>query len=394
MVDPKQPAGRGGNDARLAERVRGIEPSGIRRIFELMATMQDPINLSIGQPHYDPPEELVEAACRAIRAGRNRYTVTQGLPELNARVLDGVERRYGRRPETCLLTAGVSGGLVLTFQCLLNPGDEILLPDPGFVMYRHLATLCGATIRYYDLYPKTPGDRFGLDLAAIEALCSERTKIVFVNSPSNPTGAVLTRAEIEGLCRIANRCGAYVVSDEIYDFFCYVDDYASPVSYADRCIQLAGYSKTYGVPGWRMGYATGPANVLEAMKTLQQFSFVCAPAPFQYALLEAEPHIDLSPRHAEYRHKRDLLTRELHPVYGLRAPEGSFYAFPQLPRPADGRPGDSAAFLQAALDRNLLIVPGKSFSSRDTHFRISFAAEDDLLRRGIAVLNDLARQFA
>lgn len=359
-----------------------------------MATMQDPINLSIGQPHYDPPAELVDAACRAIRDGRNRYTVTQGLPELNAWILADVEKRHSRRPETCLLTAGVSGGLVLTFQTLLNPGDEILLPDPGFVMYRHLATLCGASVRYYDVYPKQPGGRFGPDLAEIERLCGPRTKIVFVNSPSNPTGGVFTRREIEGLCRIANRVGAYVVSDEIYDFFSYVDDYASPVTYADRCIQLGGYSKTYGIPGWRMGYATGPANVLDAMKTLQQFSFVCAPAPFQYALLEAMPKIDLGPRHAEYLHKRDLITRSLHPVYGLRAPEGSFYAFPQLPTNAAGTPCDPGAFLQAALAQRLLIVPGKSFSARDTHFRISFAADDAVLQRGIDVLNDLARQFA
>jgi aspartate/methionine/tyrosine aminotransferase len=373
----------------LADRVRGIEPSGIRRIFELMATMQDPINLSIGQPHYDPPAELVEAACRAIRSGKNRYTVTQGLPEFNTMVLDGVERRYGRRPETCLLTAGVSGGLVLSFQCLLNPGDEILLPDPGFVMYRHLATLCGASVRYYDLYPKHAGGRFAVDLDQIASLCSERTKVVFVNSPSNPTGGVLNRAEIEGICRLANRAGAWVVSDEIYDFFCYVDDYTSPVSHADRCIQLGGYSKTYGIPGWRMGYATGPASVLDAMKTLQQFSFVCAPSPFQHALLETMPVIDLQPRHVEYLHKRDLVASTLHPVYGLRAPEGSFYAFPQLP------PGvTSDRFLQAALQHKLLIVPGKAFSARDTHFRLSFAADDATLQRGLHVLNELATQFA
>lgn len=381
-------------DPRLAERVRAIEPSGIRRIFELMATMQDPINLSIGQPHYDPPAELVEAACAAIRAGHNRYTVTQGLPALNERILAETEQNYGRRPETCLMTAGVSGGLVLTFQCLLNPGDEILLPDPGFVMYRHLATLCGASIRYYDIYPKQPGGRFGVDLDEIERLITPRTKIVFVNSPSNPTGAVLTRAEIEGLCRLANRAGAYVVSDEIYDFFCYTDDYASPVSYADRCIQLGGYSKTYGIPGWRMGYATGPSGVLEAMKTLQQFSFVCASAPFQHALLEAIPKIDMRPYKADYRHKRDLVAERLHPVYGLRPPEGSFYAFPQLPTGADGQPCESEAFLREALRHKLLIVPGKAFSRRDTHFRISFAADDETLGRGIDVLNELASQFA
>ncbi len=369
--------------------MRGIEPSGIRRIFELMATMQDPINLSIGQPHYDPPDELIEAACQAIRAGKNRYTITQGLPQLNAMVLAATAARHGREPETCLMTAGVSGGIVLTFLCLLNPGDEILLPDPGFVMYRHLATLCGATVRYYDIYPKQPRGRFGVDLGEIERLCSKRTKIVFVNSPSNPTGGVLTRAEIEGISRIANRVGAYVVSDEIYDLFCYVDDYASPVSYAERCIQLGGYSKTFGIPGWRMGYATGPAAVLDAMKTLQQFSFVCAPSPFQYALLEAMPQIDLQPYREQYRQKRDFVFNTLHPIYQLAAPEGSFYAFPQLPPGAE-----AAAFLQAALQERLLIVPGKSFSSRDTHFRLSFAADDAVLAQGIAVLNDLATRYA
>lgn len=376
-------------DPRLSERVRGIEPSGIRRIFELIATMQDPINLSIGQPHYDPPPALIEAAHRAMLAGKNRYTVTQGLPELNAGLLDEVARRYGRRPETCLMTSGVSGGLVLTFLSLLDPGDEVLLPDPGFVMYRHLATLCGAKVRYYDLYPRQAGGRFGVDVAAIEKLVTKRTKILFVNSPSNPTGCVLTRAEIQGLCEVANRHGLFVVSDEIYDLFCYVDDYASPVSYAEHCIQLGGYSKSYGVPGWRLGYATGPASVLDAMKTMQQFTFVCAPAPFQYALLEAMPAIDLTPYRVQYRQKRDFIAANLHPVYGLLPPEGSFYAFPRLPGVVD-----SATFLQAALQQKLLIVPGNSFSQRDTHFRLSFAADERDLRRGVDVLNELARQFA
>lgn len=394
MGTPLQLASGAGAALGLSDRVLGIEPSGIRRIFELMATMRDPINLSIGQPHYDPPPELVEAACRAIREGKNRYTVTQGLPELNQLVLDGVAARHGVRPETCLLTAGVSGGLVLAFQCLLNPGDEILLPDPGFMMYRHLATLCGAVVRSYDTYPRTPGGRFAFDLAEIERLITAKTKIVFVNSPSNPTGGVATRAEIAGLCELANRAGAYVVSDEIYDFFCYVDDYASPVRYADRCIQLGGFSKTYGIPGWRMGYATGPQAVLEAMKTLQQFSFVCAPAPFQYALLEAMPKLDLGSRFVEYQHKRDLIAARLHPSYRLAAPEGSFYAFPELPRDGRGERVDGKRFLDAALAKNLLVVPGKSFSARDSHFRLSFAADDATLHRGLAVLAELAELFA
>jgi aspartate aminotransferase/aminotransferase len=358
-------------------------------MFELIATMQDPINLSIGQSHYDPPVELVEAACRAMRSGKNRYTVTQGLPELNRRILDGVQQRYGVTPESCLITSGVSGGLMLTFLALLEPGTEILLPDPGFMMYRHLAGITGATIRYYDLYPDGPGKRFRLDLQQLESLCSERTKVVFLNTPSNPTGGVLTQAEVEGASRIANRHGAFVVTDEIYDLFVYDGAFHSPLPYAERVIQLGGYSKTFGVPGWRMGYATGPALVLDAMKTLQQFSFVCAPTPFQHAILEAAFDLDMTPYRDDYRRKRDLVVAGLHPAYGLCPPEGSFYAFPQLP---GGVHGDT--FLQAALQKKLLIVLGKNFSARDTHFRLSFAADDATLRRGIAVLNELAHQFA
>ncbi len=368
----------------LADRMGQVQPSGIRRIFELMTTMADPINLSIGQAHYDAPEALVEAACRAMRAGHNRYTVTQGLPDLNARILDGVAAQHGRRPESCLVTSGVSGGLMLAFLALLDPGDEILLPDPGFMMYRNLAAVVGAVPRFYSSYARTPGGRFQIDAAEMEALVTDRTRILFLNSPSNPTGAVLQRREIEAACAIAEQHGLVVVSDEIYDFFTYDGEYESPVRVAERCVQLGGFSKTYGIPGWRMGYATGPAKVLDAMKTLQQFSFVCAPAPFQHALLAAAFNLDMGPYFTDYRRKRDLIAARLHPSYGLRPPEGSFYAFPQLP---PGRNG--AEFLEAALAQNLLVVPGSAFSSRDTHFRLSFAADDATLLRGIGVLNAL-----
>lgn len=369
----------------LAERMGRIEPSGIRRIFELMSTMEDPINLSIGQAHYDPPAELVDAACTALRAGFNRYTVTQGLPALNARILDDVQKRHGRRPESSIVTAGVSGGIVLAFLALLDPGDEVLLPDPGFMMYRNLAAVIGAKPVYYSAYPKSPGGRFAIDASEIEALITKRTRVLFLNSPSNPTGGVLSKQEIEAACAVADRHGLVVISDEIYDFFVYDGAFSSAVSCAERCVQLGGFSKTYGIPGWRMGYATGPAKILDAMKTLQQFSFVCAPAPFQHAMLLAFD-LDMQPYFEDYRRKRDLVARTLDRSYGLLPPEGSFYAFPQLPR---GMSGDE--FLQAAIEKKLLIVPGKSFSAHDTHFRLSFAADDSTLSRGIAALNQLAR---
>jgi len=366
----------------LADRMKRIEPSGIRRIFELMATMENPINFSIGQAHYDPPPELVDAACKAMRDGHNRYTVTQGLPGLNEKILAGVAARWGRRPEASLVTSGVSGGILLAFMALLDPGDEILLPDPNFTMYSVLANVCAAEVRFYDLYPD-----FRIDIAGLDQLVTDKTKIIFLNSPSNPTGGVLRKDEIQAVVNAAERVGAYVISDEIYDGFVYDDDYHSPVSMMNRVIQLSGYSKTFGVPGWRIGYATGPREALDAMTTLQQFSYVCAPAPFQHAVLNAAFDLDMSSYRDEYRHKRDMLVKDLHPAYKLVPPGGSFYAFPSIPGG-----GDESAFMESVLGRNILVVPGSAFSRRATHFRLSFAVADDELRRGILELNKVAEE--
>lgn len=372
----------------LARRTSRIKPSGIRRIFELMASMEDPINFSIGQAHYDPPEELIEAACRAMREGHNRYTVTQGLPGLNEKVVGSLKDRWGQVPDHSIITSGVSGGLMLSYLALLDPGDEILLPDPHFTMYSVLATLCDAECRFYSTYPEADGGRFRLDPEELAAKVTDRTKIILINSPSNPTGGLLTQDEVDAAVRIASDAGAYLLSDEIYDGFVYDEGYASPLASGyDRVIHLGGFSKTYGVPGWRMGYALGPQDVLDQMKTMQQFSFVCAPAPFQHAIADVAFDLDLSHHVTEYRTKRDALAAQLDSAYHLTPPGGAFYAFPRYPVE------DGESFMNAALEEKLLVVPGKAFSERDTHFRLSFAVSDADLDRGIDALNRIAARL-
>ena len=373
----------------FAERMQQIEGSGVRKMFELVATMKNPINLSIGQADYDAPPAVKEAACQAIMAGHNRYTMTQGLPPLNEKLLDRMQRLYGHRPEAAFMTSGVSGGLLLTVLTLLNEGDEVLVPDPYFVMYKNVLALVGAKPVFYDLYPSDTHPGWGPRLDEIESLCTERTKMILVNSPSNPTGGVLTADELDGITGIAEKHGLWVLSDEIYEEFLYegkpFESMVSRMPRWKRTIVLGGASKTYGVPGWRLGWVAGPEELLDQMMLVQQYTFVCAPAPLQHATL-AMLDTDMGAEQEAYRVKQKMVVDKLAGHYELVAPQGSFYAFPAYPK---GMPEKD--FVQATLDRNILIVPGSAFSRKATHFRLSFAAPDPMLEQGLDLLVEIAK---
>lgn len=363
----------------IARRMAGVQASGIRRMFELAQSVPDPIDLSIGQPDFEVPEDVQAAAIRAIREGHNRYTVTQGLPELNRLLLERVRERHGYRAESSLVTAGVSGGITLAFLVLVDPGDEVLIPDPYFLMYKNLASLCGGVPKTYDLYPDF---RFRAD--RIEAAMTPKTKVLVLGSPGNPTGMTATDAELGAIAEVAKARGVFVISDEIYDGFVYDDRHRSISEKMGGVILLSGFSKTYAMPGWRLGWALGPRDVLDEMRTLQQFTFVCAPSFAQKAALAALGQ-DMSGHLEDYRKKRRMLVEGLRDRYRFTAPGGSFYAFIEAP---EGTTGSS--FAARALEHKVLLVPGQSCSERDTHFRVSFAVPDETLRRGIEVLRQLA----
>lgn len=365
---------------RLARRMDKIEVSGIRRIFDLVQGMKDAVDLSLGQPHFEVPDEVKGAAIRAIEGGFNRYTQTQGIPELNAALRKKIVASTGRDPEGVIVTSGVAGGLFMALMVLVEPADEVLIADPYFVLYRHLVNLCGGTPVLVDTFPD-----FRLTVERLERAVTPKTRILLVNNPVNPTGVAYSAEEVRAIADFARRRDLVLISDEIYEAFSYDFPHEPMARHNESTITLGGFSKTYAMPGWRLGWAAGPKAVIEAMITFQQFSFVCAPSPAQKAGLVALD-TDMSARIGEYRRKRDMLYDGLKDRYDMVRPQGAFYAFPKVPW------GDDDAFVRTAIENKVLIVPGSACSTRKTHFRLSFAASDATLARGIEILQKLARK--
>jgi aspartate aminotransferase/aminotransferase len=365
----------------LADRTRRVEFSGIRRFFELASKIQDPCDLSIGMPDYDAPQPVKDAAIAAIRDGKNRYTPSAGLPELRSRISDELEREQKVRPEV-LVTSGVSGGLTLALLAILDPGDEVIFLDPYFVSYVHLVNMIGGKAVAVPSYPD-----FSFQKSAIEAAITPRTKAIIINSPGNPTGRVMSEAEVKAAADLAVSRGLLLISDEIYDQLTYDGTNPCPLTYApNNTILLRGMGKTYGITGWRMGYAAGPKEVIHEMTKFHQYTYVCAPSMAQVAAVTAMD-TDVSGFRTAYAKKRDLVCGMLEKRFEFTRPSGGFYVFPRVPSAyANGE-----SFAEAALREGVIVIPGGVFSGQDTHFRISYAASDALLRRGCEVLCRLAK---
>jgi aspartate aminotransferase/aminotransferase len=366
-------------DRWIADRMRHIESSGIRKVFELARSIKEPINLSIGQPDFDVPVPVKAAAHAAIDAGHNAYTLTQGIPELRAKLLARVRRRWPHADRELFVSSGTSGALVLALLCTVNPGDEVVVPDPYFVMYPHLVTLAGGVTVYVDTYPD-----FDVDPDRVKAALTPRTRAVLVNSPANPTGRVHSRERLRDLAVLCRERGVMLISDEIYSAFCFDEPFVSPADFSEEVLVIDGLSKSHGMTGWRLGFAHGPARLIEEMIKLQQFTFVCAPSMVQHAGLAALD-CDMSAPGAAYKGKRDRMVRGLRDRYEIAPSGGAFYLFPKAPG------GSGSDFVAEAIRNSLLIIPGNVFSRRDTHFRLSYAADERTLDRGIEVLNRLAR---
>ena len=365
--------------ALISQRASAFDSSGIRKAFDLAAKLDDPINLAIGQPDFAMPAAACEAAKAAIDAGKSGYTQTQGIPQLRERLEGAVRGELGDPERKLCVTSGSSGALVLVLMTLIDPGDEVILFEPAFVMYRPLVEFLGGTCVIVDTSPS-----FRIDVEQVAAAITPRTKAILLNTPSNPTGFVAPLDTVRDLARLAERAGVTLISDELYRSYSYDEPFHSPAAHSDRVVVIDGFSKSHAMTGWRVGWVHGPAEIIDACTMLQQYTFVCAPQIGQWgaiAAIDAPMDVPLS----ECKRKRDKLMAGIAGHYSFVKPGGAFYLYPEAPG------GSGKRFAEIAAEQEkLIVVPGSVFGAADTHFRIAYTVTDRTLDRGIAALIRLA----
>jgi len=365
---------------RLSKRVAGLKPSGIRKFFDIAATMKDVISLGIGEPDFTTPKPILEAGIRSLQNGETHYTSNWGKLEFREAISSNIQKLYGVRYDPTseiIATVGVSEALYLAFNAILDPGDEVIIPTPCFVSYQAEVIMAGGVA--VEVTARVEND-FMIDPSDIRKALTPRTKAIFIGYPSNPTGAVATRDVMLEIAKIAEEHDLLVVSDEIYDRLVYDFEHvcfpALSESLKDRTILLGGFSKDYAMTGWRIGYACGPSDLIQGLVRIHQYSIMSAPTTAQDAALEAlrsgEPYVQEMV--TEYDRRRRLLVAGLNRL-GLATfePRGAFYAFPDIR--ASGM--DDEIFCQKLLEEeHVAVVPGNSFGPGGEGFaRMCYATE-------------------
>jgi aminotransferase len=349
----------------LSQRVAGLKPSGIRKFFDIAATMKDVISLGVGEPDFTTPKPILDAGVRSLWAGETHYTSNAGKLELRQAVSDHLKKLYKVTYDPVheiLITVGVSEALYLVMNALLDPGDEVIIPTPCFVSYQAEVILAGGVPVEI---PSCPEDNFQLDPQQIRAAITPRTKIIFIGYPNNPTGAVASRQVLLEVVKIAEEHNLLIISDEIYDRLVYQHEHvcvpALDEAIRRRTILLGGFSKDYAMTGWRIGYACAPAEIIKGMTRIHQYTIMSAPTTAQDAALVALTSGEESVQGmvAEYDRRRRLIVDGLNRL-GLTTfePHGAFYAFPNIR--ASGM--DDETFAETLLrEEHVAVVPGNAF---------------------------------
>jgi len=372
----------------LSARVRAVPPSGIRRFFDIAATMEDVISLGVGEPDFATPDQVIEAGIASLRAKRTHYTSNYGTLELRAAISEHLARRYGVRydPATeILVTVGASEAVDLALRATIDPGDEVILHEPSYVAYVPAVVFAGGIVRHVATRFE---DDFALDPGAVAAAVTPRTKALFLGFPCNPTGAVLPEAVQDELARIAVANDLLVYSDEIYDRLSYGGYRHRAMSalpgMRERTILMGGFSKAYAMTGWRVGYLCAPAAILEGVVKVHQYGIMSAPTMAQDAALAAllTAEADVEAMRAEYDRRRRLIVDGLNEM-GLATfePRGAFYAFPRI---TSTGLDDNAFVEQLINEEHVAAVPGSAFGpSGAGHVRMCYATSYDKLQEAL-----------
>jgi aminotransferase len=384
------------NQKYLARHVVGLRPSGIRKFFDIVATMKDVISLGIGEPDFVTPEPIVEAGIRALRAGETHYTSNAGLFELRQAIANHIQRSYGVGYDPkgeVIITVGVSEALYLVMTALLNPGEEVLIPTPCFVSYQAEVILAGGVPVEIPTYV---ADGFQVRPEALEAAITPRTKAILLGYPNNPTGAVYTRPVLEQVARIAEQHDLVVISDELYDQLVYGVEHVcfpSLPGMRQRTVLLGGFSKNYAMTGWRAGFACGPEDIIKGLVRIHQYTIMSAPTMSQVAALEAitKGHKFVVEMRNEYDRRRRLIVGGLNQL-GLPTfePKGAFYAFPDIS--VTGM--DDETFAQRLLEEEkVACVPGSSFGAGGEGFvRCSYATSYEKIEEALRRIENFMRR--
>ncbi len=360
----------------FSERVKGIDISGIRKMFE--GAGPNSINLGLGQPDFDTPEHIKKAAINAINSGFTAYTMNLGIPELRSSICRKFEREnhFKVSQDEIIVTSGASEALHLALQSLVDEGDEVLIPDPGFVSYIPLTKMAGGKVVGVPL-----GEKLTVTPETVNELITPKTRVLIINSPSNPTGTVQTRKEIKALAQIAEDNDLTIISDEVYEHFIYEGEHVSPAEFSDNVITINAVSKTYAMTGWRIGYAGARKEYIEQMLKVHQYIQACANSIAQKA---AEAAIDgpqdcVMQMRDSFRNRRDILMDGLKGM-GIKCvkPDGAFYAFPEV---------EDEEAPRKLLKNGVIVVPGSTFGENGKgHIRISYATSEENLKKAISVM--------
>lgn len=367
----------------ISNRLDQFDSSYFQRAVRRQQTLQNPIDLSIGIPEELTPEHVKAAGIHAIQNDHTTYTPANGIPELREALAHKLAKQNGIPTDANDITVvpGLTTGQLLVYLAIIDPGDEVIVFDPYYPPYPHLAEMVGGQVTYVSTLPN-----FQPNLQVLEATMTHRTKAIVINSPNNPSGAVYPEETLRKIVEMADAYNAIIISDEIYEHFNYTGKHFSVGSIYPNTITMNGFSKEYAMTGWRVGYISGPTEIIQAINKLQQYVVMSSSSIAQHAAFAALTHTQRPNLLEKYREKRDLLVGELTRMgYEVSGADGAFFTFIKAPNGMT-----DVEFVEKAADHNLILVPGSAFSKLHGHVRISYGASKHDLVRGLEIIQNIS----